>query len=404
MFFLKCLQHLLRVVVIIAQKLLPPSRIGDFQKKVNETFQSACKKNKEALSPRQLKSLVEKIKKNLKEFECTFTADDANEIHRALDGDGDGVITAVEFSSWILRGAALSYQERNDFSSKSALHKRMCNFLEAVCVISGGAELLHGLMINVKKTTVDSLTIEQLTDGLQILFNQFDTDHSGTIDQNELQAMMIDLPLRFYVDPDTIPTADDVEIVMTALDADGSGEVDFEEWKDWVMGNRSMNAKQRQKFASQSKSHFRLNGFVETLLRITKEMTVPLGNEEELNDGLIAIFNQSATTDGHIGPDEIFSMVSVLSSKHPDVSWFDCDMEMSQTIADALDADGNGTIEVDEWVRWMIRGANRPAIERAKFAAHNETFMLLTKFLEGISIVAKKLTAIIKKEAHLQSQ
>ena len=131
-------------------------------------------------------------------------------------------------------------------------------------------------------------------------------------------------------------------------------------------------------------------------------MTVPLGNEEELNDGLIAIFNQSATTDGHIGPDEIFSMVSVLSSKHPDVSWFDCDMEMSQTIADALDADGNGTIEVDEWVRWMIRGANRPAIERAKFAAHNETFMLLTKFLEGISFVAKKLTVIIKKEAHSQ--
>ena len=68
----------------------------------------------------------------------------------------------------------------------------------------------------------------------------------------------------------------------------------------------------------------------------------------------------------------------------------------------ALDADGNGTIEVDEWVRWMIRGANRPAIERAKFAAHNETFMLLTKFLEGISFVAKKLTVIIKKEAHSQ--
>lgn len=404
MYLFYFIQHLLRVVVIIAQKLLPPSRIGDFHEKINETFKSACRKNEEVLDPPQLKVLVEKIRKNLKEFECTFTADDANEIHRALDGDGDGVITAVEFGSWILRGAALSYQERNDFSNKSDLHKRMCNFLEAVCVTSGGADLLHGLIINVKKPNVNTLTKEQLTAGLLVLFNQFDTDHSGNIDQNELKAMMIDLPLRFYVDPDTIPTSDDVEIVMNALDADNSGEIDFDEWNDWILGNRSMSSKQRQKFASQSKSHFRLNSFVETIVKITTEMTLPLGNEKELNAGLIDIFDQSATPDGHIGPEEIFKMVSILSSKHPDITWFDCDMDMAQTISDALDADGNGTVEVDEWVRWMIRGANRPAIERAKFAAHSDTFMLLTKFLEAVSAVAKKLTVIINKEAKLKNK
>ena len=67
---------------------------------------------------------------------------------------------------------------------------------------------------------------------------------------------------------------------------------------------------------------------------------------------------------------------------------------MARSITESLDADGNGTVELEEWVTWIIRGAQRPALDRAKFAAHSETFMLLTKFLEAISFVAKKLTLI----------
>ena len=372
--------------------------IGDFQSKISSTFKLACRKNQEVLDPPQLKLLVENIHTRLPDFDCIFTGVDAGEIHRALDGDGDGIITEIEFGSWILRGAALSYQERSKFSGKSALHKRMCNFLEAVCLVCGGGNLLHGLTLDHSKATInaDSLTPEQLTAGLQMLFNQFDTDHSGNIDKNELKAMMIDLPLRFYVDPDTVPTPDDVDIVMNALDADASGEIDFEEWKNWVLGNRGMSTKQRAKFAAQSQSHFRLNGFVATLCKITADMSQPLGDDAQLREGLVMIFDQSSTSTGHIGPVEIYKMVNALNAQHPEIPGFECDMEMSKTISEALDSDGNGTIEVDEWVAWMIRGAGRPALERAKFAAHSATFMVLTNFLEAVSSAAKKLTVLKK--------
>ena len=376
--------------------MLPPTRVGDFQKAVNDIFTNACGKNEDTLSQIQLEKLVDTIQIKLKDFSCIFGSKDANEIHRALDSDGDGVITSVEWTSWILRGAALSFQERNKFSGKSDLHKRMCNFLEAVCILAGGSDLLHGMTLDMKKADANTMTNEQLTRGLRMLFEQFDTDKSGNIDQNELRAMMIDLPVRFYIDPAKIPTPEDVAVVMNALDADKSGEIDFDEWKEWIVGNRSMTETAREKFVTQSSAHFRLNGFVETICQITAEMTASLGEDNQLRPGLIQIFNESSNAEGTVGADEIFKMVAALSSKHPEVTWFDCDVKMAKTISEALDADGNGTVEVDEWVAWMLRGANRPALERAKFAAHSTTFMLLTKFLEAVSIVSKKLTLTSK--------
>lgn len=375
---------------------MPPSRIGAFQAKVEETFKNACAKGSDVLTRPQLKKLVETIGSKLQNFECVFKSSDADEIHKALDSDGDGIITSIEFVSWILRGAALSFQERKNFCEKSELHKRMCNFLEAVCVLCGGADLLHGLILAPSKLSGDSLTTEEITAGLLVLFNQFDTDKSGSIDKNELKALMIDLPLRFYVDPSKIPTSSDVDTVMNALDADESGEIDFDEWKDWILGNRNMSKKQRETFAAQSTSHNRLNGFVETLIQITADMTLPLGGEDDLREGLVTIFNESATPEGHVGANEVYKMVAKLSVQNPQIKWFDCNMEMAKTISEALDADGNGTIEAEEWVNWMIRGASRPAIDRAKFAAHSETFMILTQFLEAVANVAKKITLLKK--------
>ena len=387
---------MLRVVVIIAQKLLPPTRISDFQEKVSAVFISACKKKQEELSPPQLQLLVKDMRSKLTTFECIFSESDANDIFRALDSDGDGTITSLEWTAWILRGAALSFQERTKFSGKSELHRRLCNFLEASCVLGGGSDLLHGLTMNSVKRSPKQLTPEQLDTGLKLLFEQFDTDKSGTIDKNELSALMIDLPKRFYVNPDIIPTSDDVDTVMIALDADASGEIDFSEWKEWILGNRGMNEKEKATFCSQSNSHFRLNGFVDSICKIISEMTSALGDEEELRPGLVEIFNSSSNSDDVIGDDEIFKMISILTAKHPEIKWFDCDMKMAQTINEALDADGNGSVEVEEWVQWILRGASRPAIDRAKFAAHSKTFMLLTKFLEAIAAVARKLTLLSK--------
>lgn len=385
------LTHLLRVVVCISQKLLPQGLVTKFCDNVMQLYNRALAPGMSALPEDRMSALMEMIKTKMSNFACHFTGEDAKKIHRALDNDGDAVVTESEWTSWILRGVSLSFSERKRFSEKSSINLRMTSFLESVCVVCGGFDLLHGMILTPHERVVSKLSKEALSAGLKLLFDQFDTDASGCIDESELRAMMIDLPIRFYVNPNDVPTQNDVGLVMEALDQDNNGEVDFEEWKKWILGNRSMSEERRAKFVAMSESHARLDRFVGTLVQITSEMMAPLGGAEELRPGLVEIFNMCCVED-KVGAEQIHFMVMKLTAKHPEAKWFECTKVMARTITEALDADGNGTVELEEWVTWIIRGAQRPALERAQFAAHSETFMLLTKFLEAVSFVAKKLT------------
>ena len=379
------------MVISVSQKLLPSNLVGDFCDNIIKLYRSALRKGMETLPEKDMIILMENIKSKMSRFQCSFTAEDAKKIHKALDRDGDRVVTEIEFASWILRGIALSFSERKRFAAKSALNMRMTNFLEAVCIHCGGFDLLHGMTMSPEAKRVENLSQERLVSGLKMLFDQFDTDSSGVIDENELKAMMIDLPLRFYVDPKFVPKPEDVEVVMAALDKDGNGEIDYNEWKEWILANRALPDDKRKRFIAKSPAHARLDKFVETIVHITNEMMAPLGGADELRPGLVEIFNMSAV-EGKVGAKEVKDMVMKLTAKHPEAKWFECTTEMAKTLTDALDADGNGSVELEEWVTWILRGAQRPALERAKFAAYSDTFMLLTKFLEAISFVARKLT------------
>jgi hypothetical protein len=371
--------------------MLPKGLVTSFCEKVVILFNSALAPGMTALPESRMAALMELIKKKMANFSCEFSGADAKKIHEALDSDGDQVVTEAEWTSWILRGVALSFTERKQFSGKSSINLRMTGFLEAVCVVCGGFDLLHGMILTPHDRHVTQLSKEALSAGLKLLFDQFDTDASGCIDESELKAMMIDLPIRFFVNPNDVPTQDDVALVMEALDQDKNGEVDFEEWKVWILGNRSMSKEKRAKFCAMSKAHSRLDRFVGTIVQITSEMMAPIGGAEELRPGLVEIFNM-CSVENKVGAEQIHFMVMKLTAKHPEAKWFECTKVMAKTITEALDADGNGTVELEEWVTWMIRGAQRPALERAKFAAHSETFLLLTKFLDAVAFVAKKLT------------
>jgi len=73
----------------------------------------------------------------------------------------------------------------------------------------------------------DTVSDEQRTEMLEI-FRHFDTDHSGSIDCSELQGLMKALGAPI----------DDGECAMAieALDADGSGRVEFDEFVEWWSG------------------------------------------------------------------------------------------------------------------------------------------------------------------------
>jgi calmodulin len=72
----------------------------------------------------------------------------------------------------------------------------------------------------------DEMVYETKHRELRELFNLFDTDKSGSIDEGEMTALLKMMRLA--------DTDDDAEQILGELDADSSGYVDFDEFFDWM--------------------------------------------------------------------------------------------------------------------------------------------------------------------------
>ena len=250
------LTHLLRVIIIIAQNMINYEHVEFFHDNVYNLFISARPSSQTmSLTLKQLVKMFTAVTERMEDTEknnkvaCLFSALDAEAIFNALDTDGDASISDHEFITWVLRGASLSYAERHIFVSESDVNMRIVNFLEVICVLCGGAGLLDGMMLASQTAQTQKEMLEQ---GLKNLFSHFDADNSGEIDKKELTRLMIDLPTRFYVSPETVCLPNDVNVVMKLLDADDSGAVDFEEWKSWIVNHTKKSRSSRDAFAAQS--------------------------------------------------------------------------------------------------------------------------------------------------------
>ena len=223
-----------------------------------------------------------------------------------------------------------------------------------------------------------------------------DTDNSGEIDREELKRLMIDLPTRFYVSPETVCLPTDVDLVMKTLDEDGGGTVDYEEWKTWILQHTKKSRSARDKFCAQSEAHHRLDLFIDTIIHISHEVSATLCAEgHELKPGLKTLFQEfdREHTDC-LQSKDLSLMVASLSSAHGELTWFQCEKKQCEELAVAIGGE-DGKISCDRWVEWMIRGARRPALERAKFASHSRTFKMINTFLESVLIVVRKSNLIM---------
>jgi len=59
-------------------------------------------------------------------------------------------------------------------------------------------------------------------------FNDFDRDGSGGVDANELPNLLKSLGLEL--------SQPEIDSALLILDTNGSGKIDYEEFKDWLMG------------------------------------------------------------------------------------------------------------------------------------------------------------------------
>ena len=120
---------------------------------------------------------------------------------------------------------------------------------------------------------------------------------------------------------------------------------------------------------------------------------------QEMRPALESMFNKAATTkEGHMYPKDIQAMITSLSKNNSEIVFVDCNDETANILVAALDEDQNGSVEMEEFVSWLISGMSKSKEHRMKFSERGEKFAMLIQFMESVMEVAKKMTNKVKNK------
>jgi Ca2+-binding EF-hand superfamily protein len=233
-------------------------------------------------------------------------------------------------------------------------------------------------------------TTETLCAGLRLVFDEADLDDNNSIDMDELRALMVELPRRYNVDQDSIPLLQDASVVMSALDADGDGEVDHSEWEDWILSNRALSAADRAHVTSMSEIHSRLDRFVEVIVMIASRKMYRLGGDT-LISGLKTVFEEFDTDgDGVINIDELRALMIAIPAVHTEGNQNAPLLRDVGRVMEALDRDASGGIDYAEFRDWIVSNLDQTPEDRAHFRSMSLELRRLDWFARAVASIAKE--------------
>jgi len=234
-----------------------------------------------------------------------------------------------------------------------------------------------------------------LLPGLSLIFKNT-CAKEGHITKAHLLRMVRRLAKDHSEARDFICDDETAQVIIDSLDADGNGTVEFEEWSQWILRGATRTQQERDRFKNQNNVLFNTMMFLETIALIAKKLTMN-PSIEELRPALVRIFHNSMTDAGHLSPSDIKKMVKDLSAQYTTVSFFECTDQVAETIVQSLDDDGNGAVEMEEFIPWLMTGMVKDQETRTRFAEQGETFALLISFMESLGKVANIMTSDIEK-------
>ncbi|CEP01202.1 EF-hand domain-containing protein [Plasmodiophora brassicae] len=143
-----------------------------------------------------------------------------------------------------------------------------------------------------------NLTEDQLVE-IKEAFSLFDTDHSGTIDAKELQAAM--RALGFDV------KKDEIRRMLSEVDSDGSGEIEFNEFVRLMTGKMSQRDTKEEVMKVFQLFDADNTGFItfRNLKRVCQELGEKL-TDEEIQE---MIDEADRDNDDQISPDEFYRVM-----------------------------------------------------------------------------------------------
>eukprot|EP00946_MAST-07B_sp_MAST-7B-sp1_P001036 g1036.t1 len=265
------------------------------------------------------------------------------------------------------------------------------------------------------------LTQKETEAAVHAIFQEFDTDGNGHIDESELGALLSGLLRRGGADTFENGggfTGAEVKRVMRAFDADGNGTVEEAELVEWIVDGVSKSVQQRRAFARSTPLASKLDKFLTATARVAVDFSADAkrrkawsgrqrlkgsggDGEDDDNSGkrlgttvltkrqalkaVHAIFEKyDDDTSGYLDSNELDLLLHQLPMDggiHMAVPFTHKDV---QRVMKAFDEDGDGVLEEDELARWVIEGMSRTEAERRKFAKTTPLAKKLDEFLTAI--------------------
>lgn len=111
---------------------------------------------------------------------------------------------------------------------------------------------------------------EQLKTAVAKIFERYDTDGTGEIDIEELQEMIFDFQCTFpdiYSNIEPMSPRKVARTVIEKLDRDLSGELDKDEFYNWLAAGIEMSHEQREKFSQKDPMRSQLTSFLNSVER-----------------------------------------------------------------------------------------------------------------------------------------
>jgi hypothetical protein len=99
---------------------------------------------------------------------------------------------------------------------------------------------------------------------------------------------------------------------------------------------------------------------------------------------------------GHVEVGELVQMMTELKTATGVTNASDDSKVQSDAVCvmKILDADGNGTLEAEEFVKWVTTGLSRPQADRNEVASMSQINRRMDNFLTSVSIVADELDTL----------
>ena len=324
-----------------------------------------------------------------------------------LDHDGNGVIHKKEFREFCTEGMFLRLSERRRYAKQSSLHGKLMWLITNVerhigkapptpssspspsVTPSSRQSMNTPNLVPVDSTSSqkanNEITAQDLESNytlsedharvmLQSHFRNYCTTPQGrNLDRDQFAALMADFSAKGDFEN---PTESEINNFMEAMDTDGSGLLDEQEWVSFMMRGFQLDDRAASAFANRSTMHLKCIGAIQAAkIDAFRRATV-------IHD----VFTKyDEDNSGYIDANEMKTMIADTIAKSDPQPPSDSEVAL---FMGALDPDGSGHVHEEDIIRFFMGGAAQNEQRRRNFANRSPMHAKLDHFINYVLLSA----------------